>query len=103
VHLDHEVVAQGNQEEDAEAASEEGDRDHLPDRRLRHAGSRLGREHVEGRNGEHRAGDDMRGVRTDRLDDDVLRIVLLPGMGGIPMARMAIGIAASMPCRRQAR
>jgi len=71
VHLDHEVVTQGNQEEHPQAAAQEGDHDDLQDRGL--VGDQaLPGEHVEGGNREHRPRDHVGGVGADRLGDHVL-------------------------------
>ncbi len=73
VHLDHEVVAQRDQEEDAETATEKRDHDDLENGRLDDPRQRVGRQHVERRDGEDRSRDDVGRVGADGLDDDVFQ------------------------------
>ena len=71
VLLDAEVAPEGRQEQDAEAAAEEGRQEDLDD---------VGRqaEDVQGRDGEDGPGDERAGGGADRLEDDVLQDGALP-------------------------
>ncbi len=79
VELDHEVVAQRDEEQDAETAAEEGNDDDLEHGRLGDPRARFGRQHVERRDGEDGARHDVRRVGADRLHDDVFEDRAAPG------------------------
>ena len=92
VLLDHEELAERDEEEDAEAAAEERGEEDVPEADLQP-------EHVERGDREDGARDDGARSGADRLDDDVLEDGAPAGEdAGEPTARMAIGIAGSIPC-----
>ena len=79
VVLDHEVVAQGHQEQDADAAAQEAHDDHLPQRGHGYAAARRVGQDVEGGDGEGRAAHHVAAVGADALDDDVFQDGVLAG------------------------
>ena len=74
VHLLHEILAERNQEQDAQYAAQQGTEEHLPEIDLHP-------EDVDGREGEDGTRHDGAGAAADGLDDDVLgeSVFLLEG------------------------
>jgi hypothetical protein len=92
VHVLHEILPEGDQEQYPEEPPERrGEED------LEEAGREV--EDIECGDREYCAGDDDARACPDRLDDDVLS-QRLPGLPAVesPTASMAIGIAASKTC-----